>query len=183
VRAAIEQQKRSYFGRIFGIVSLAAAACGLVLGFSHRPAHETSEAPAYLGVKGFRSVWIYVKRGTETELWDGKRPVAPGDRVRLKVDLGAYRHVAVYSLDDAGHATRLFAGGRSQGQNFTLPDAWEVDDSAQPERLFVIFSDRPVEPNWSDIRAGKTLAGTAVLPFVLPKIGSPSGVDSALRSP
>lgn len=182
VRDVIEQQRRFRFPRFFAFASLAAATCGLVLVLTQRTPRETRDEQSYIGVKGFRSVWIYVKRGTETELWDGKRPVASGDRLRLKVDFGGYRHVAIYSLDDVGRATRLFAGGRTQGQNFTLPDAWEVDDSSEPERLFVIFSDEPFEPNWSDIRAGKAQPGVAVLPFMLPKANG-SGIDAGPLGP
>ena len=127
----------------------------------------------YVGAKGFRSVWIYVKRGTETLLWDGKRRLLPGDRLRLKVDPGSYQRVAVYA--GSASPTLLYSGKLTPGQNLTLPDAWEIDDSLNDEQLFVVFSEGPVEPVWNEWRLGRVPPGVAVLPFTLPKAGSDAG--------
>jgi len=149
--------------------ALAATFCGLILfiGPDQPPATRADEA--YVGEKGFRSVWIYVRHGTETQLWDGKRPVAAGDRVRLKIDAGSYHRVEVYSLSDPQHPTRLYESALTPGQNLTLPDAWEIDDSPAPEQLFVVFSHVKVTPIWQKWRQGKVQPDIAVLPFVLPK--------------
>jgi hypothetical protein len=153
--------------------SLAAAACALLLVVRQRFPDTRPGGESYVGAKGFRSVWIYVKRGTETTLWDGKRRLLPGDRLRLKVDPGSYHQLAVYSA--APSPTLLFSGKLTPGQNLTLPEAWEIDDSPSDEQLLVVFSDAPVEPDWNDWRLGRVPPGIAVLPFTLPKTGSDAG--------
>jgi hypothetical protein len=158
---------------LWAAASLAAAACALLLVVTHRSPDASSGADAYVGAKGFRSVWIYVRRGTETLLWDGKRRLLPGDRLRLKVDPGGYHRVAVYAGGPA--PTLLFSGDLTPGQNLTLPEAWEIDDSPTDEQLLVVFSDAPVEPEWNDWRLGRVPPGVAVLPFTLPKAGSDAG--------
>lgn len=158
---------------LWAAASLAAAACALVLVVAQGAPGGKPEADGYVGAKGFRSVWIYVKRGTETVLWDGKRALLPGDRVRLKLDPGSYHRVAVYSAGPS--PTLLYSGKLTPGQNLTLPDAWEIDDSPNAEQLYVVFSEAPVEPNWSNWRLGRVPAGIAVLPFTLPKAGSDAG--------
>jgi hypothetical protein len=141
----------------------------LFVTYRERNAAPVGDEYQYVGAKGFRSVWIYVRRGTTIELWDGKKPLASGDRVRLKIDAGSYHRVEVYSLSDPQNPTRLYQGPLSPGQTTTLPDAWEIDDSPAPEQLFVVFSDAPVDPTWDDWRQGKVQPGVAVLPFVLAK--------------
>jgi hypothetical protein len=135
-----------------------------------------------VGAKGFRSVWIYVKRGVETRLWDGKQPLLVGDRVRLKVDPGRYRHLAVYAKSEEQTPVLLFSGPLSPGENATLPDAWEIDDSPVAERLFVVFSAEPAQPDWQAWSRGDVPRGVEVLPFVLPKAG-PAGTDAGAREP
>ena len=182
VQRAIERRPRFSLAWVFGPASLAVAACCLFLFVSHRDGSVEPGLGSYVGAKGFRSVWIYVKHGTETLLWDGKQPLSAGDRVRLKIDPGSYHRVAVYSLSDPQSPSLLFEGALSPGENLTLPEAWEIDGSPKAEQLFVVFSDAPVVPAWDDWRQGKVSSGVAVLPFVLPKAGSP-GIDAGSLKP
>jgi len=173
LKQAIERRHKPRARWLWAGASLAAAACALLLVVTHRSPDARLGADPYVGAKGFRSVWIYVKRGTETLLWDGKHRLLPGDRLRLKVDPGSYHRVAVYSGGPS--PTLLFSGKLTPGQNLTLPEAWEIDDSPTDEQLFVVFSDGPVEPDWNDWRLGRVPRGIAVLPFTLPKAGSDAG--------
>jgi hypothetical protein len=163
--------------------ALAAAACFLLILQNRQPPAVATDGPApandlrttpndttYLGSKGFRSVWVYVKHGAETRLWDGKQPVVAGDQVRLKLDPGAYHRVEVYSLSDPTAPSLLFAGALTPGQILTLPEAWEIDDSSTAEQLYVVFSDAPARPDWSEWRAGRVPADIAVLPISLTKV-------------
>jgi hypothetical protein len=168
-------QRRLSLAWVFGPASLAAFACALFLFMAHRQPEAGRSDTEYLGAKGFRSVWIYVKHGTETKLWDGKTPLATGDRVRLKLDPGSYHHVEVYALSDPRHPALLYSGVLSPGHNFTLPEAWELDDSKAAEQLYVVFSDAPVEPEWDAWRQGRVPRGIAVLPFILSKSGGDAG--------
>ena len=182
VQQAIEKnQRRLPFFWVWAPVSLAAVACCLFLFVGRHQPDAGRDEEVYLGSKGFLSVWIYVKRGSETELWDGKKPLASGDRVRLKVDPGKYHRVEVYSLSTDRNPTQIYAGDATPGQSLTLPEAWEVDDSPAAERLFVVFGDAPIQPNWDDWLQGKAMPGVAVLPFILPKSGA--GSDAGRLSP
>jgi len=167
-----QQQARR---RTWGALPLAAAACGLVafLKLGHRPfgpgQPPTATSVPYVGEKGFLSVWIYVRHGSNTQLWDGKRSVFVGDRLRLKVDPARFHRVEVYSVKDPDEPALLYAGSVAPGQSATLPDAWEVDAEPGSERLVVVFSNEPVKPVWSDWLQGKVQPGISVLPFVLSK--------------
>lgn len=156
----------------WGAMPVAAAACGLLF-LAVRPQPALPEAPVYVGAKGFLSVWIYVKHGSTTALWDGKKQLFVGDRVRIKVDPGRFRRVEVYSVKDPQTPALLYTGQVAPGQSATLPDAWEIDAEPGDERLVVVFSNEPVKPVWSDWLHGKVQPGISVLPFVLPKSTTP----------
>jgi len=173
LQRAVEGQPRPRFKWLWAAAPLVAAACALLLVVTHRLPDARPRAGGYVGSKGFRSVWIYVKRGTETVLWDGKRPLLPGDRLRLKVDPGSYHQLAVYSLGES--PTLLYSGKLAPGQNLTLPDAWEIDDSPGDERLLVVFSDDPIAPEWNDGRLSRVPPGVTALPFTLRKAASDGG--------
>jgi len=171
IRRRIERRPRSLpWVWIAGPVAAAAAA---LLFVSLRPQPGLPEHSVYIGDKGFSSVWIYVRHGSSTALWDGKKPVFAGDRLRLKVDPGRFKRVEVYSLKDPSAPELLYAGGVSPGRSETLPDAWEVDGEPGDERLLVVFSSEPVKPSWPDWRQGKAQPGVMLLPFVLPKASAP----------
>ena len=178
----LEQRKSKRARWLWALTAAPAVACGWLLFVTHPSPSGTSRDETYVGAKGFRSVWIYVKRGADTELWDGKRPFTLGDRVRLKVDPGSYRYVAVYSLSDPATAQRLYAGPLTPGQNLTLPEAWEIDESAAAEQLYVVFSDAEIAPDWPAWLRGHVPKSVALLPFVLPKAAA-AGFDAGLRAP
>jgi hypothetical protein len=162
-----ERERRS---RVWwtGASLLAAAAC-LVLVVGRASVTPAGDMPApYVGAKGFASVWIYVKRGASTELWDGKRPLAAGDRLRIKLDPAAFRRVEVYSVKDPRAPELLYAGPTAPGSS-TLPDAWEVDAQPGAERLVVVLANAPTKPVWDRWLAGEVPTGVSVHPFVLPK--------------
>jgi hypothetical protein len=150
-----------------------AAAAALVLFVSLDPQPELPRSPIYIGDKGFSSVWIYVKHGADTALWDGKKPVFVGDRLRLKVDPGRYERVEVYSTKNQQAPELLYVSAVTPGQSLSLPEAWEIDAEPGDERLLVVFSNHPVKPVWSDWLQGKAPPGVLLLPFVLPKSSGP----------
>jgi hypothetical protein len=155
---------------------LAVAACLLFfVGRSNAPA---AGSPTYLGAKGLLSVWIYVKRGPTTQLWDGKLPIFSGDRLRIKLNPSTYRHVAVYSMLDAEIPALLYEGEVVPGHNTTLPDAWEVDGEGEAERLIVVLSNEHIEPSWDKWLKSEVEPNVQVLPFTLPKSRTPA-VDAS----
>ena len=169
-RAHQRRQKVSRFRWLAGASVVLAAACVLLLvGRTKPPVVE--EPASYVGEKGFSSVWIYVKRGSATKLWDGKQAIAGGDRLRIKVDPAGYRRVEVYSVKDPNAPELLYSGSVAPTQSVTLPDAWEIDSEPGAERLMVVFSNQPIKPNWGRWLRGQVEPGVVVLPFVLPKGG------------
>jgi len=178
LRRRIELTRRAALRKWWGVVPVVAAACGLLFlgqrAFTMRP-HEHG----YVGAKGFSSVWIYVKHGNGTELWDGKRALFVGDKLRLKVDPGQFRRVEVYSVPSPDAPERLFEGEVRPGESFTLPDAWELDAAPGAEHLVVVFSNEPVTPVWADWLEGKVQPGISVLPFELPKTFDTDGGDGS----
>jgi hypothetical protein len=135
--------------RLFGATALAGAmAATAVFWLGHRsppsPSRAGSPAADYDGVKGLPSVWIYVKHDNELALWDGERPLAPGDRLRLKIDPQELSQVDVFSVDDEGSFRRVYSGQLARGAVTTLPAAWQLDDRSQRESLIVVLSNAPV---------------------------------------
>ncbi|MET0795622.1 MAG: hypothetical protein ABW061_29160 [Polyangiaceae bacterium] len=171
VQRLIAAKPRFSLAWILTPVALVAAACAVLLFTFHPPARLSGGEEAYVGAKGFRSVWIYVKRGTDTQLWDGKRSLVAGDRVRLKIDPGGYHHIQVYSLSEPRNPILLYEGPLVPGQNLMLPEAWEIDDSPAAEQLIVVFSNASVQPAWQEWREGRAGPGVALLSFTLPKVG------------
>ena len=182
VRRALEGKPRFPLAWLLSPLALAVVASAVLLYTTGREPQLDPREGVYVGAKGFRSVWIYVKRGTDTQLWDGKRALLAGDRVRLKIDPGEYHHVQIYSLSEPGNPISLYQGPLVPGQNLTLPEAWEIDDSAAPEQLLVVFGHAPVQPAWQEWREGRAQPGTAILSYVLPK-ASRASVDAGNISP
>lgn len=184
VRERIQQGPRSSQTRRWLWLSSGAmaAAAALTLFLRLRPQPGASTEPLYIGDKGFSSVWIYVRHGNATALWDGKKPVFAGDRLRLKVDPGRFKQVVVYSVKNPNAPELLYGGSLLPGQSVTLPDAWEVDAESGAERLLVAFSSEPVKPTWSEWLRGKAPPGVVLLPFVLPK-SSPTDPSSGSTAP
>jgi hypothetical protein len=182
VQRAIEGRPRFSLAWLLSLPAFVAAACAVLLFMTHHQPRVGSGEGAYVAAKGFRSVWIYVKRGTDTQLWDGKRSLAAGDRVRLKIDPGGYHHVQVYSLSAARNPISLYEGPLVPGQNLALPEAWEIDESPAAEQLFVVFSNASIQPSWEDWREGRAEPGVALLRFVLPK-ASRASTDAGQFSP
>jgi len=148
-----------------------AAAALLFVGL--RPQPSLPMAPSYVGVKGFSSVWIYLKHGNTTALWNGKAALFVGDQLRLKIDPGPYRRLEVYSVKRPQAPELLFGGDIAPGRTMTLPDAWEVDSEAGDERLLVVLSNEPVKPAVGEWLGGKVAASMSVQLFVLPKSLAP----------
>lgn len=168
VRRRIAREPRARPRWIWLAAPLAAAAA-LAVFVGLRPQPALPQAPIYIGEKGFSSVWIYVRHGSSTALWDGEKPVFAGDRLRMKVDPGRFKRVEVYSTTNPEAPELLFRSDVTPGQSISLPDAWEIDDAPTDERLLVVLSSEPVSPVWPDWLRGKAQPGVSLLPFVLPK--------------
>ena len=171
VEQALHYRQKTRRLRWVGGTSTLLAAAGLLLVIGRSMPPVLDQSSSYVGAKGLSSVWIYVKRGAATKLWDGKQALVGGDRLRIKVDPAGYRRVEVYSVTNRNAPELLYAGSVAPTHSVTLPDAWEIDSEPGAERLMVVFSNAPVKPNWSHWLRGAVEPGIVVLPFVLPKAG------------
>lgn len=97
-------------------------------------------------MRGAPSVGLYIKRGARVFLWDGRQPVAAGDRLRLKVVPEGFTHVGVFATaaSSSEQARLLFASEIAPEEETLLPRAWEVDDTSGAETLVVVLGRRPV---------------------------------------
>ena len=126
-----------------GAGALAAAAIVLLVA---APPPDRRAAPAWTTIRGAPAVGVYVKRGPSVSLWDGRQPLAPGDRLRLKVVAEGFTHVSVFSPASAGSSgLRLLHGSRvDPGGETLLPPAWRVDAAPGDEVLVVVLANREV---------------------------------------
>ena len=134
-------------------LGLAAAAAVLLMVIRRQETLDTvpdrsPDQVAYTTLRGAPSVGLYVKRGPRVQLWDGRMPIAPGDRLRLKVVPEGFTHVAVFSRSDApeaeSRAQLLLSQPITPDGETLLPRAWQVDDSPGAEVLVVVLGRQPL---------------------------------------
>jgi hypothetical protein len=95
----------------------------------------------YVGVKGSPALQVVVRSGDQTEIWDGKSPVHPGDRLALRVACEGYPHVVVVGLPPSGGTPRLFEG-TCPADASPLPFTLIPDEEPGVERIAVVLSSR-----------------------------------------
>jgi len=137
----LEAQPRGFWRRfrlpvlgLGGALALASTAAIVVLETPTKPLIASKSAP---------TLTLYVKRADEVSVWDGHSPIAPGDRLRLRVAPEGLRQVLVASLAD-GRPSVLYRGALPSKGEPLLPESWQVDDSPGPEGLAVVLSADPI---------------------------------------
>ncbi len=105
------------------------------------PAAPTSEAEPYVAAKGDPGVAVYVMRGGRVFSWNGSESLRSGDRIRLGVAPGRFRHVAVYTRK-GGSVVTLYRAELNGATD--LPAAWTVDEQGEAEHMVVVLSARPL---------------------------------------
>jgi hypothetical protein len=132
-------------------LGVAVAFCGWLWLGAHSPSSSPSstassaapgsEAEPYVAAKGEPGVAVYVMREGRVFSWNGSESVRPGDRLRLGVAPGRYRHVAVYTRA-GGNVVTLYRGEVSGATD--LPAAWTVDGQGEVEQMVVVLSAAPL---------------------------------------
>lgn len=128
-----------------GGLALAAAALLTVMRVPGADPTRPERADGTTSVRGGPAVAVYVKRGGQVTLWDGKQPLLAGDRIRLKVIPDGYRELGVFRAADGGGALEpLYRSSIDPMAESTLPVAWQLDDEPGAETLVVTLSRKPV---------------------------------------
>jgi hypothetical protein len=110
---------------------------------------DTKGVAPVIGVKGAPNVRVFARRGDRVFAVGGEA-LAPGDAVRLLFDPPGRPFVLVVSTDGAGKANVYFPyrGQASASVDpravLEIPGSLVLDDTAGPERVFALFSDRPL---------------------------------------
>jgi hypothetical protein len=106
--------------------------------------------PPEVALKGGPALFAYARHeGRISAVRDGAA-LHPGDEVRFAVLPGEYGQVMVASIDSAGRASVYFpfdgaaSGEIAGGGRAELPGSVVLDGTLGPERLFALFSRRPL---------------------------------------
>jgi hypothetical protein len=129
----------------------AAAAVALVAVWAFHGGDHPDLHPA-IAAKGDPSFVLYVQKGTGVlPVTSGHEAVAPGDGVRFVVRPSGFSHLLIVSVDGAGHPSVYFpyegresAAIQDDGE-ITLPGSIVLDRTPGPERIFALFSQRPIQ--------------------------------------
>ncbi len=113
--------------RLAAIGGFATAAVALVV----TQQHLMTDPPGRFETraKGQPSFALYLERAGTLTLWDGKAPVATGDRLQLKVAAAGfdYLQVGVSTADGGWHS--VFHGAVKPESETIVPESWVVDDA------------------------------------------------------
>lgn len=147
---AIERRARR--GRLRWLVGIAAPvlAAAVVLVVVRPWRQQATDPLDGLGVKGAAAMQVFARQGDEViAVRDGTK-LAPGDQIRFVVQPDGALYLMIASVDGAGTASiyypydgtvsaRLEAGPRVE-----VPGSIVLDATAGPERVYALFSDKPV---------------------------------------
>jgi hypothetical protein len=124
--------------------ALIAAAAGVVVG-----ARPVSDVTA----KGGRPACeVFARRSGRIFVVKDGSALTPGDEIRFVVRPAGYRHVLVASVDSAAVATIYAPYGAERSLQLAsatdraeLPGSVRLDTTPGPERLYCLFSQRPID--------------------------------------
>lgn len=101
-------------------------------------------------VKGAPSFDIFARRASRVFLVQDGAQLEPGDAVRFMASAGGASFLLVASIDAAGRATIYFpylgqeSAAISPGRHFTDSSSIVLDETRGPERIFALFSSKPI---------------------------------------
>ncbi|HUU00856.1 MAG TPA: hypothetical protein VM425_05375 [Myxococcota bacterium] len=145
-RAAGTRHKR----RLLQVLApAAAAALALLVLLVAQPANH-EPGPVTTRVKGEVSLRFFVQRGGQSVEARSGEIFHAGDRIQFVYTSGAKRYLFLASLDDEGRLSNFnFQAAPSSvpivpGNGQVLEGSIILDDHLGPERVFAVFSDRPL---------------------------------------
>jgi hypothetical protein len=127
-----------------------------------------------LGVKGGPLLHVFARRGDRAageggpvvRVTDGAQ-LAAGDALRFVLDPTGLPYVLIASVDGAGQVSIYFpfhgeASAPVDGRtSISVPGSIVLDEAPGPERLYVIYSERPIEARAVRHALARTAAGGA----------------------
>lgn len=108
--------------------------------------------PSEITAKGLPEVQVWVHRGANTALWDGK-PLHERDELRFELAPAGYSYLTIAQLE--GSAPTVLHAGPLDASAVQLSPAWSVDGQAGDENVVVVLSKGPL----SDEQLGAAIAG------------------------
>jgi hypothetical protein len=187
----IEARRRPLPARLWGVAIALPALAVAILVLTHRfdgPRSGTKDPPGLqsgFGIKGDELMQVFALHHSEApgggppsvvRVANGQR-LAPGDALRFVLYPSGLPYALIVSVDGAGQVSVYFPfrGEESAAVDggVALPVAGSIvlDRAPGPERLFAIFSERPVAAR----QVRELLAGTAA--------GAPTAIRSARQLP
>jgi hypothetical protein len=142
-----------WFIRTIFLPAAAAVATAIFLFAIRKPEEELRAPPGVLEVqaRGAHSLDVYAQRDGRVFRVANGDAMYPGDAIRFVVHPDGKRWILVVSVDGTGATTvyHPFGGSASTplppGKRIEIDGSIILDDALGPERIFAVFSDRPVE--------------------------------------
>jgi hypothetical protein len=142
-----KRSRRRWYWLLCAPALAAAAAIALVL-----VPRTTDETGPDLVAKGGPICEVFARRQDRVFAVQDGAALAPGDEIRFVVQPAGHRHVLVASVDAAGVASVYAPFGaqrslrlRSLTDRAELPGSVRLDATPGPERIYCLFSRRPIE--------------------------------------
>lgn len=153
----LEQEDAPLFGGRSWLLALPAIAA-LALVLVYREPADTVQFKGPLAV----SVWAHPVSGRSFELRAeaSDQRFAPGDELRVRLTVPSGGTAELWAVDVRGEASRLEVAKTKAGMALDWP--MRVDESPDPDRIFVLFSTSPISETVvkGAIRASFEAAGT-----------------------
>ncbi len=91
------------------------------------------------------AVELYVRSGDRIDRYSAERRYRGGDTLQLVYSASAPRHLAVVDVEAGGKAQVIYRsdGPLPAAKRRRLDQSWVLDDSASPERLYLVFTESP----------------------------------------
>lgn len=128
---------------LVGAAGAIAAAVALVVALPGRHSEEPE-----VQAKGSGALQIFGRRGDRVLAVEDGAVLRPGDRLRFAVQSGSGSFVLIGSVDGRGETSVYYPSTpleRDGGLGLLLEGSIVLDDAPGPERVFALFSDRPLQ--------------------------------------
>jgi hypothetical protein len=141
-RVGVRRRRREW--TLAASAGLSLLVVGALALFLKRP--ELSDVVA----KGGGQLTMFARRGQDVRRVRDGDPLRPGDAVRFRINPGEASYVLIASLDAAGKSTIYVPAGGAlsvavkSGAWWEAPGSVVLDGTTGPERIYALFSERPL---------------------------------------